>query len=296
MARPGTYQLQHSQNFLRRPALAEEIVARSGIDGGDLVIEIGPGGGVLTRALAKRAAQVIAIEHDAELAWMLGEHLREVSNVCVFPYDALQFPVPLTPCKVFANIPFRHTSAMIGKLTTGVAPPEDIWLIVQKEAADRYLPGRAMTMVAVSLAPWFVVSVEHLFRRRDFRPAPHVDCVLLRIRRRERPLIPFRDRESFAHLVEAVFSAWQPTLAKALKARLPQRAYRDVMAREWCLEERPSRVDLQTWVSVFEVLAARDDSRIWEALREASDALRAQQATLERPTRTRVARGRDRSR
>lgn len=297
MGRSGTYRLHHSQNFLRKPALAEELVSRSGIGGDDLVIEIGPGSGVLTKVLAKRAAQVIAIERDTELAGMLGERLREIRNVCIFPYDALQFPIPITPFKVFANIPFRHTSAIIGRLTTGSAPPLDTWLIVQKEAAERYVPGQTMTMVALSLAPWFHVSIEHRFQRRDFRPAPRVDCVLLRIRRRERPLIACQHRERFTYLVEAVFSAWQPTLAQALKARLPRRAAAAVLElRDLNLDERPTRVDLATWIRVFTVLAMRDDDWVWRALQRASDELRVQQASLEQPTRTPMANGRKQTR
>lgn len=292
MGRSGTYRLQHSQNFLRKPALAEQLVARSGIGGEDLVIEIGSGTGVLTDALASRAAQVIAIEHDAELARRAGERFQEVRNVCVFASDALQFPLPTTPFKVFANIPFRHTSAIIGKLTTGSAPPADIWLIVQKEAAERYLHGDSMTMVALSLAPWFDVSIEYRFKQKDFRPSPRVDSVLLRIRLRDQPILNRGHRERFRYLVEASFAAWQPTLAQALKVRLPRRAAEMVLGTSGLdLERRPSHVDLTTWVRVFELLAARDDRRVWDVLQRASEELRAQQASLKRPTRSPVKRG-----
>ncbi|HWV24460.1 MAG TPA: rRNA adenine dimethyltransferase family protein [Thermomicrobiales bacterium] len=296
MGRSGRYRLQHSQNFLRKPALAEQLVAKSGIGGEDVVIEIGAGTGALTDALARRATQVIAIEHDTELAWRVGERFQGVKNVCVFPFDALQFPLPTTPFKVFANVPFRHTSAIIGKLTTGSAPPVDIWLIVQKEAAERYLPGDSMTMVALSLAPWFIVSIEHRFERQDFRPTPRVDSVMLRMRRRDRSLVDFQYRERFTHFIEAAFSAWQPTLAQALDTCLPRRAAAVLATKGFCLGKRPSQVDLETWLGVFDVLAIRDDHRVWDTLRRASERLRSQQSSLDRPTRTPLTHGKGRPR
>ena len=73
--------IRYSQNFLRSPALARELVAASSLTGDDLVIEIGPGKGVLTRALAERCQMVIAIELDATLAARLGDNLDQIGNV-----------------------------------------------------------------------------------------------------------------------------------------------------------------------------------------------------------------------
>lgn len=287
MGRSGSYRLHHSKNFLRQTKLVDRLVRHAGIDAGDIIVEIGAGDGKMTSALARHAGQVIAIEQDARLVDRLSNRFRENRRVCVFGANALEFPLPSTPFKVFANIPFRHTSEIVGKLTTGVAPPDDMWLVVQKEAADRYVPGDKMTMVALTLAPWFEASIEHRFQRRDFQPAPRVDSVLLRLLRRDIPLIEPGHRERFTHLVEAMFSAWQPTIEKALNARLPRRAAKAVTGLPGLdVARRPSQVELETWIDMYQALDERNDDRVWEELRKASEELRQQQAALDRPTRT----------
>jgi hypothetical protein len=113
--------------------------------------------------------------------------------------------------------------------------------------------------------------------------------VLARIERRSRPLLPVDDRERYRQLVEAVFSAWQPTLEQALRALLPG----DVAVRlrkrfGGTLRVRPSRSEVATWCALYRALAEIDDPRAWTAFAGASERLRRQQAHLERPHRTRA--------
>ncbi len=293
MGHSGAYRIRHSQNFLRKSKLVDRLVRQAGIDARDIVVEIGAGDGKLTSALARRAGQVIAIEQDARLVGRLSERFGDDRRVCVFGADALEFPLPSTPYKVFANIPFRHTSGIIGKLTTGVAPPVDTWLIVQKEAAERYVPDGKATMVAIALAPWFDISIEHRFQRRDFQPAPRVESVLLRLRRRPAPLLDPADRDRFVALVEAGFTAWQPTVREALSRQLPRNAATHITSLPGLeLGQQPSATDVALWVAVYKSLAERDDPLVWKALGKASDQLRRQQASIDRRTQTAVGRKR----
>lgn len=279
----------HSQNFLHSRKLVSQLIERSSIDGDDVVIEIGPGKGIITEELADRSRHVISVEKDPHHADILRRRFSDRPNVTIFAVDFLDFPLPETQYKVFANIPFRITTAIVSKLTTGLAPPSDAYLTVQREAAAKIAGLNGESMMSVSMKPWFDMTIEHEFRRRDFVPQPSVESVLLRIRRRDEPTIPWQDRERFTQLVEALFSAWQPTLDGAVHKVLPRTAARGVrrqLGRSLAL--RPSATTITEWTALYDVLEAMDDDRIWSACATASAALRRNQESLERPQRTRT--------
>ncbi|HYH12675.1 MAG TPA: rRNA adenine N(6)-methyltransferase family protein, partial [Thermomicrobiales bacterium] len=221
MSSPKRRRVAYSQNFLRDRKLVSELVERSTIGGDDVVVEIGPGKGIITDVLAERSRHVITIEKDPIYAEHVSRRFGERPNVTVFACDILEFPLPETPFKVFASIPYRITAAIIERLTTGVAPPTDAYLAVQREAAARFAGLGEASMVSTCLKPWFTVAIAHHFRRRDFVPQPSVDSVLLHIAKRDEPLVPWDERERFCRLVEAIYSAWQPTVAQALRKLLP---------------------------------------------------------------------------
>jgi 23S rRNA (adenine-N6)-dimethyltransferase len=112
--------------------------------------------------LAARCRQVLASEQDQVLVKELGARLAHASNVAILAGDFLRFPVPFTPYKVFANIPFSIT-AIVGKLTSRTSPPIDAFLTVQREAADRFLGTLRQTLASVLLHPWFEPRVVHRF-------------------------------------------------------------------------------------------------------------------------------------
>lgn len=279
-----------SQNFLRSPRLVERLLDRAGLAADDLVVEIGPGRGVITAALAARCRQVLAVEKDRALVAELGARFGGVANVALFAADALDFPLPVTEYKVFASIPFNRTAAIVGKLTSGSSPPRDAHLVVQKEAAQRFLGEPRETLVALLLKPWFAPSVEHAFRPTDFAPPPAVDAVLLRLRRRQRPLVPAADAALYGDLLAHAFAAWQPTVRAALAAALPQPAVASLAKRAGVpLDRPPSALPVEAWVAL--TVVCRDlfgDAP--PAIRGARERLARQQAGLAKEHRTRTPR------
>ncbi|MGH2389828.1 MAG: rRNA adenine N-6-methyltransferase family protein, partial [Chloroflexota bacterium] len=104
--------LTYSQNFIRDPRLIDTLLNRSTIGGRDLVYEIGPGTGAITERLAGRCRQVVAIEKDRWLVDDLRGRFGAYPNVSIHAADFLHFPLPTTPFKVFANIPYALTTAI----------------------------------------------------------------------------------------------------------------------------------------------------------------------------------------
>lgn len=282
--------IAYAQNFLHNPRLVRTLVAQSSLGAEDLALEIGPGDGAITSTLVDACRHVIAIEKDPYQIERLGKRFGQDSRLTLFGGDFLDFPLPASRYKVFASIPYHATAAIVGKLTTGVAPPDDAYLVVQQEAAYRFMGAPVETLVALRMRPWFEPSIAFEFRRTDFRPAPAVDSVLLRIERRERPLIPPAHRQRFDDFVVSLFTAWKSTARQAAKAAFPG----DLMAVldrsvGQALDRRPSQIHLDAWIDAFQVLVELDDPRAWRAIAGASEKLEREQEGLAKRRRTSVA-------
>ncbi len=284
------HRIAYSQNFLRSPELVEHLLDRSGIGAEDLVIEIGPGRGVITKRLAARCRQVLAVEQDPVLVEELRVQVAHATNVALFAGDFLSFPLPLTAYKVFANIPFNITAAIVGKLTSGTSPPRDAYLAVQREAAARFMGTPQETLVAVLLKPWFEPTVVHRFRPTDFVPRPGVEVVLLGLRRRERPLVAQGHAALFGDLATYVFTAWQPTVREALARILPRGLVADIeRGAGISLARPPSELPFSAWVSLADTFRTVAGER-GAAVEGARERLERQQLQLQKLHRTRAAR------
>ena len=184
-----------SQNFLTSRRTIARLLALTDLSPADTVLEIGTGKGHITRALAERCSQVLTYEIDPLLAQRLHGTLPD--NVRLFQRDFLSAPLPRKPYKVFANIPFNHTTAIIHRLTMGVCPPECAWLIMEKGAALRFSGTGRETAASLLIKPWWDVRIRYHLQRQDFHPAPSVDCVLLELRRKPAPDLSPRERTSW---------------------------------------------------------------------------------------------------
>lgn len=289
MSRKIGYQLKHSQNFLVNERLVETLVDDAEFSTDDTVVEIGPGRGIITRALARHAGHVLAYEQDDTLVRYLVNSDRLSGNVTLFHSDFLTAQLPVTPFRVFANIPFRHTSAIIGKLTTGTAPPTDIRLVMQKEAAERYLIGSTSTLQAQLQHPFRIVEIIHMFRPQDFRPQPNVEAVMLHITNAEKPRLESQHMIRYEHFLTATFGAWKPNLEESLSSILPRDAYRELSKdREirGCWRLKVSQVPADIWIAMFRQLIRLNDELVWRKLAQSYQRIEADRQKLDRPTRT----------
>lgn len=279
--------VRYSQNFLSDPGLVERLLDVSGIRAPDLVYEIGPGHGIITGPLARRCGRVVAIERDPLLAERLRRRFAGAPHVAIRAADFLACPLPGTPYKIFANIPFNRTAAIVAKLTAAPCPPEDAYLIVQREAADRFLGRPRETLRAVLLKPWFEPAIVHRFRREDFAPAPHVDVVMLRLRKRGPPLVPATGARAFRDFAVYGFTAWQPSLYRVLADLLGPRQSRRV-ARDAGLDPAapPTAVPFAQWLALFDAFDHLDDARARRLVAGAERRLQRQQAGLRKCHRT----------
>ena len=227
------FQLSKSlgQNFITDKSVIERIVEGSDVGKDDLVIEIGPGIGVLTAEAAESAAKVVAIEIDKKLIPILAETLAEYDNIRVINQDILKTDINeiireereagsfTGGVKIMGNLPYYITTPIImGILEKGVEA-DSITIMMQKEVADRIkaAPGGKI-YGAISAAVQYYCEVEQVASvpKEVFVPRPKVDSVVLKLSiRKERP-VDLIDEKSFFACIKAGFGQRRKTLLNSL--------------------------------------------------------------------------------
>jgi 23S rRNA (adenine-N6)-dimethyltransferase len=196
------------QNFLCAD-LADALVADAAFSPGDLVVEIGPGRGACTFALARLGVRVIALEKDPTWADALRREVgrRGLRNVIVVRGDALDARLPRQPFRVFGSLPFGSTTAILRRLLGNPGGPvERADVVVQWEVARKRAAAPPSTALSTAWAPWWTFDVGRRIPATAFRPVPRVDAALLRVSRRRPPLLPLRMAPAYFDFVER---GWQ---------------------------------------------------------------------------------------
>ncbi len=227
------FQLSKSlgQNFITDKNVIERIVEGAGAGEDDLVIEIGPGIGVLTAEAAEHAAKVVAIEIDSKLIPILDETLAEYDNVEVINQDILKTDLNeiidvqrrsgsfTGDVKIIGNLPYYITTPIIMNILENSVRAESITIMMQKEVADRIKasPGNK-TYGAISAAVQYYCEVEQVISvpKEVFVPRPKVDSAVLKLTiRKERP-VDLIDEKAFFACIKAGFGQRRKTLLNSL--------------------------------------------------------------------------------
>lgn len=219
------------QNFIVNPGVPPKIVDAADIDRSCGVIEIGPGIGVLTKEMARRAGKVVAVEVDKRLPPVLEETLAGFDNVKVILQDVLKTDLKALAAQEFpgmkvvvcANLPYYITSPIIMKLLEDKLPIDNITVMVQKEAAERLaaLPGTRESG-AVSCAVRYFAQPRMMFsvQAGSFYPAPKVTSAVVRMDIRPTPAVSVPDEKAYFALVRAAFGQRRKTAANSIAAGL----------------------------------------------------------------------------
>ena len=246
------------QNFLTNESVLSKIVTAAQLAPGDVVLEVGPGLGHLTRLLARQAGRVIAVELDERLMPILCHQLAGLDNVELINDDILKLPLdsllPSSDYQVVANLPFYITSTVLQHFLEGEPAPARMVVTVQHEVAQRITarPGN-MSLLAVSVQfygqPWVVTRI----RAGAFYPRPEVDSAVVRIDRHPMPAVDVPDVGAFFAVVKAGFAQRRKQLRNSLAAGL-RRPHAGVVA---ALEaagvsprRRPETLSLQEWAAI----------------------------------------------
>lgn len=281
----------YAQNFLKSHSLVDALLDTCGIGSSDVVYEIGPGKGIITERLAHRCARVVAIEKDPLLIELLRSKFAERHNIRLHQGDFLEYRLPTGHYKVFANIPFNITSAIVTHLTTAPVPPDDSYLIMQKEAAEKFLGIPRESLFSVLLKPCFELAILHNFRRSDFTPAPRVDVLMLRLRKRGPPLIVCSDMSLFRDFVVYSFTSRQTTLRATFKGIFTHRQLKQISDTAGLdVDVTPTGVHFEQWLRLFDYFKQVATPHMLHTISGSEARLRLQQSRLEKIHCTRVVR------
>ena len=232
------------QNFIINPGICPRIAEAAGIGPGWGVLEIGPGIGVLTEQLCRRADRVVSIEVDKRLPALLAETMA----VC-------------------ANLPYYITSPILMRLLEEKLPIRNITVMVQREAAQRLCaaPG-TREAGAISYAVAYYAEPRQLFTVQpgSFYPAPKVTSAVIRLDVRSRPPIdlPAGQEPAYFALIRAAFSQRRKTAANAIAngLHLPKAQVLEAMAAVGLDQRaRPEQLDLSAYGALLGALSAIDN-------------------------------------
>ena len=263
------------QHFLVDEEVLKTAVSAAKLTSADVIIEIGPGLGLLTRELARQAGWVVAVELDSQLAIALKQTLASVNNVTIINEDILHIdPSVLLKerktslpraidsslgYKVVANLPYYITSAVLRHFLEASFKPHLMVVMVQKEVAEAIVakPGR-MSLLSISVQFYGEPKIVSYVPARCFYPAPEVDSAILRIALYPEPAVAVKDREGFFKLVRAGFAASRKQLANSLaqglelnKAEvLPLLEEASIMAKR-----RAETLTLEEWARLWQIFS-----------------------------------------
>ena len=255
------------QHFLTDGRVVGRILHAAEVSEKDHVVEVGPGRGILTRALAARAKRVVAVEMDEELADRLTFEFQAIDSVTVVTGDARELDVnalvlPETSYKVVANLPYYAASPIVRRFLEASHKPSLMVFMVQREVARSMAasPGD-MSLLSVAVQLYGRPRIVSYVPPRAFRPAPKVTSAIVRIDVFTKPAVAFERPEDFFDVVRAGFSAPRKQLrnslthglaisSEAVEARLrqadidPRRRAETLSLEEWGLLYRAHRAQV----------------------------------------------------
>ncbi len=247
------------QNFLKNPHIAHDMAQAGEVRPGDMVVEIGPGKGILTGCLLGAGANVLAIEKDDRLIPYLEEKfIEEIKSgrLRVIHNDALKFAatndqLPVTSYKLVANIPYYITGAIIKRFLALKHPPCHTALLVQKEVAERVVARNGKeSMLSISVKIYGSPRVVKIVKAGNFSPAPRVDSAILAIRDISRKNFQnAKDEEMFFALMKLGFAQKRKLLTGNLMKKWDKK--RVLRAFEICGIQKKTRaenVSLDQWL------------------------------------------------
>lgn len=219
------------QNFLINEETVEKIVEGANISKEDLVIEIGPGLGTLTKELLEKAGKVIAIELDKRMLEILSDRFNLYDNFELINEDVLKVDLKelinrnlemeeMKSAKIVANLPYYITTPIVMKLLEENLPIDSITIMIQKEVADRLIekPGGKNTG-AITYAIYYYATAEEIYKvmPNSFIPEPAVESKVIKLTIRDKKPINIDNEEMMFKIIKYAFMQRRKTLVNSLE-------------------------------------------------------------------------------
>jgi 16S rRNA (adenine1518-N6/adenine1519-N6)-dimethyltransferase len=260
------------QNFMTDPIALDMVMKSADLKPDDIVLEVGPGTGLLTKQLVDKVKKVIAIEKDRELVERLANEFKSKKNLEVIASDILKFDFEkyFQPSshpkiggasggmkqsyKVVANIPYYLTSHLIQKFLYASHKPSVIILTIQKEVGERVVAKAGqMSLLSVSVQLVADAVLDGFISRKSFFPSPQVDSVIIKIiPKNKHPEVT--DTKLFFQIVKACFIGKRKQIHNTLKhnLKLSGKQVDDILDKcKISPQVRPQELSMEDWISLY---------------------------------------------
>ena len=213
------------QNFLINSDIINGIIEKSGITKDDVVLEIGPGLGTLTKELLKNSKKVIAVELDEDMCNILrgrfDDENLEVVNDDILKVDLNEYTNKYGTIKVVANLPYYITTPIIMKLLESDYDIDTITVMVQKEVGERVCStsnDRENSAITIGISYYAKASIIIDVPKENFFPSPEVDSCVIKLQVLDKPSVEVEDKEKFFKIVKLAFSQRRKTILNSLSS------------------------------------------------------------------------------
>ena len=253
------------QNFLVDKAIIRKIMSAANLNAQDIVLEVGPGTGILTRELAKKAKKVLAVEKDRKMTEILDKTTKQFKNVKIIQRDILKieprdYNLKTKEYKIVANLPYYITSKVLRRFLEGNNPPKEMILMVQKEVGQRICAKPPeMSLLAVSVQFYAKSEIISYVPKSSFWPVPKVDSAIIKIIPHKSAKIS-RNQRLFFRIAKAGFSQPRKQLSSNLSKDL--KIDREII-KNWLLknkiqsERRAETLTLEDWVKLTRTFVSK---------------------------------------
>jgi 16S rRNA (adenine1518-N6/adenine1519-N6)-dimethyltransferase len=254
------------QHFLTDKNILKKVIKTAGIEKEDIVLEVGPGLGEMTQALAQEAKKVIAVEIDARLVEILRDKLADTPNVEIIRGDILKLDLrkhlgsEKRPVKVVANLPYQISTPLLFHFIESRDLFSALILMLQREVAERIVapPGKkAYGPLSVLVQSVADISICFIVKPSAFFPPPEVESAVIRLSWKERPMIAPEQEDWFRAVVKGCLGYRRKTLANALKHSdllLPENLGKRLEEMGIDPRRRPETLSVQEFVDLASTL------------------------------------------
>jgi 16S rRNA (adenine1518-N6/adenine1519-N6)-dimethyltransferase len=258
------------QHFLADRNIIRKVIDAAQVGKDDLVLDVGPGLGEMTKILSARAKKVLAVEVDPSLAAILKQKMNAESNVEVIEEDILKLDfgrmsqAEKQKIKVVANLPYQISTPLLFRFIEARELFTDLTLMLQKEVAERLTArpgGKEYSPLSIFVQMFSHVSICFQVKPSAFFPPPKVESTVIRILWRDRPAAALKDEAWFRKVVKGVMGYRRKTLVNALKyAGLAFPGTPESRLQQAGIDplRRPGTLTLQEFVTLAETLKDRE--------------------------------------
>ena len=282
--------LSDSQNYINNQQLVHKLFEFVDFESTKTILEIGPGKGIISDALIKQNKNVIAIEADQKLFSELRKKYANIPNLSLIHADFLAYKMPNEPFIIVSNIPFNITASIIRKITDEQSKLQVAYLIMQKDAAIKFLgaPYAHSPLLSHILNINFEIKLLMDIDKSNYSPRPKFDTAFVSIKKREEPVFDKEKSAQFKDFLVYIFERRKPFIKDALKSVMSNLQVKIILNNIHIPEDKEiKKILFINWFHIFETFVShaplKSKSKIYGSYKK----LLVEQSQLQKINRTR---------